>query len=398
MKKVKEVYIVAANRTAVTKAHKGIFAHTRPDDLLAHVIANTLAKVPTVDPANIDDVIIGCAMPEAEQGMNVARMGSLLAGLPNSVPAMTVNRFCCSGVETAALAAARIGSGTADMILSGGVESMSMVPLGGNKPNANPKLFDGDHDVAIAYGMGLTAERVADKYQISRERQDEFALTSHRRAVMAIEHGYFSDEILSMDIVRTCPDLKSNQLIKKSILVSQDEGPRPDSNLAALAQLKAVFMQGGSVTAGNSSQMSDGAGATLLVSEKALHEYSLTPLGRFVGYAVAGVEPEYMGIGPVAAIPKVLKQTGLSLNNIEWMELNEAFAAQSLAVANQLDLNAEIVNPQGGAIALGHPLGATGAIRIATLLHGMRREKKKYGMVTMCIGIGMGAAAVIEAL
>ncbi|MGJ3495196.1 acetyl-CoA C-acyltransferase [Piscirickettsia salmonis] len=398
MKKVKEVYIVAANRTAVTKAYKGIFAHTRPDDLLAHVIANTLAKVPTVDPANIDDVIIGCAMPEAEQGMNVARMGSLLAGLPNSVPAMTVNRFCCSGVETAALAAARIGSGTADIILSGGVESMSMVPLDGNKPNANPKLFDGDHDVAIAYGMGLTAERVADKYQISRERQDEFALTSHRRAVMATELGYFNDEILPMDIVRTWPDLKDNQVIKKSILVNQDEGPRPDSNLAALAQLKAVFMQGGSVTAGNSSQMSDGAGATLLVSEKALHEYSLTPLGRFVGYAVAGVEPEYMGIGPVAAIPKVLKQTGLSLNDIEWMELNEAFAAQSLAVANQLDLNAEIVNPQGGAIALGHPLGATGAIRIATLLHGMRREKKKYGMVTMCIGIGMGAAAVIEAL
>ncbi|AKP74133.1 3-ketoacyl-CoA thiolase [Piscirickettsia salmonis] len=398
MKKVKEVYIVAANRTAVTKAYKGIFAHTRPDDLLAHVIANTLAKVPTVDPANIDDVIIGCAMPEAEQGMNVARMGSLLAGLPNSVPAMTVNRFCCSGVETAALAAARIGSGTADIILSGGVESMSMVPLGGNKPNANPKLFDGDHDVAIAYGMGLTAERVADKYQISRERQDEFALTSHRRAVMAIEHGYFNDEILPMDIVRTWPDLKDNQVIKKSILVNQDEGPRPDSNLAALAQLKAVFMQGGSVTAGNSSQMSDGAGATLLVSEKALHEHSLTPLGRFIGYAVAGVEPEYMGIGPVAAIPKVLKQTSLSLNDIEWMELNEAFAAQSLAVANQLDLNAEIVNPQGGAIALGHPLGATGAIRIATLLHGMRREKKKYGMVTMCIGIGMGAAAVIEAL
>ncbi|QGP54314.1 3-ketoacyl-CoA thiolase [Piscirickettsia salmonis] len=398
MKKVKEVYIVAANRTAVTKAYKGIFAHTRPDDLLAHVIANTLAKVPTVDPANIDDVIIGCAMPEAEQGMNVARMGSLLAGLPNSVPAMTVNRFCCSGVETAALAAARIGSGTADIILSGGVESMSMVPLDGNKPNANPKSFDGDHDVAIAYGMGLTAERVADKYQISRERQDEFALTSHRRAVMATELGYFNDEILPMDIVRTWPDLKDNQVIKKSILVNQDEGPRPDSNLAALAQLKAAFMQGGSVTAGNSSQMSDGAGATLLVSEKALHEYSLTPLGRFVGYAVAGVEPEYMGIGPVAAIPKVLKQTGLSLNDIEWMELNEAFAAQSLAVANQLDLNAEIVNPQGGAIALGHPLGATGAIRIATLLHGMRREKKKYGMVTMCIGIGMGAAAVIEAL
>ncbi|ALA25173.1 acetyl-CoA acetyltransferase [Piscirickettsia salmonis] len=398
MKKVKEVYIVAANRTAVTKAYKGIFAHTRPDDLLAHVIANTLAKVPTVDPANIDDVIIGCAMPEAEQGMNVARMGSLLAGLPNSVPAMTVNRFCCSGVETAALAAARIGSGTADIILSGGVESMSMVPLGGNKPNANPKLFDGDHDVAIAYGMGLTAERVADKYQISRERQDEFALTSHRRAVMAIEHGYFNDEILPMDIVKTWPDLKDNQVIKKSILVNQDEGPRPDSNLAALAQLKAVFMQGGSVTAGNSSQMSDGAGATLLVSEKALYEHSLTPLGRFIGYAVAGVEPEYMGIGPVAAIPKVLKQTSLSLNDIEWMELNEAFAAQSLAVANQLDLNAEIVNPQGGAIALGHPLGATGAIRIATLLHGMRREKKKYGMVTMCIGIGMGAAAVIEAL
>ncbi|ODN43917.1 acetyl-CoA C-acyltransferase [Piscirickettsia litoralis] len=398
MKKVQDVYVVAANRTPVGKAYKGAFAHTRPDDLLAHAISGTLANVPVIDPAKVDDVIIGCAMPEAEQGMNVARIGSLLAGLPNSVPAMTVNRFCCSGVETAALAAARISGGLADVIVSGGVESMSMVPLGGNKLNANPKVFDGDHDVAIAYGMGLTAERVADKYKVSREKQDEFALESHRRAAIAIEKGYFNDEILPMGIVRTGADLDRNEVIRKNITVSQDEGPRPDSSLEALAKLKTVFMQGGSVTAGNSSQMSDGAGATLLVSEKVLHENDLTPIGRFVGYAVAGVEPEYMGIGPIAAVPKVLKQTGLSLSDIDWIELNEAFAAQSLAVINELGLNTEIVNPQGGAIALGHPLGATGAIRVATLLHGMRRDKKKYGMVTMCIGTGMGAAAIFEAL
>ncbi|MDP2759658.1 MAG: acetyl-CoA C-acyltransferase [Sideroxyarcus sp.] len=396
-KQVQEVYIVAATRTPVGKAPRGMFRNTRPDDLLAHVIKSVLAQVPSLDPASIGDVIVGCAMPEAEQGTNVARIALLLAGLPHTVPGMTVNRFCSSGVQAVALAADRIRLGEADVMLAGGVESMSMVPMMGNKIAFNPAIFDNEH-VGIAYGMGLTAEKVAERWHVSREAQDAFALQSHLRALAAISNGEFKDEITPYTINEHVPDLHSREVEVKRREVGQDEGPRADTSLAALAKLRTVFAQKGSVTAGNSSQMSDGAGAVLLCSEAALKRYNLTPIGKFLGFSVAGVPPEIMGIGPREAIPRALQQVGLSLNDIDWIELNEAFAAQSLAVIGDLGLNPEIVNPLGGAIALGHPLGATGAIRTATLLHGLRRHKQKYGIVTMCIGTGMGAAGVFEAL
>jgi acetyl-CoA acyltransferase len=397
-KQVQEAYIVAATRTPVGKAPRGMFRNTRPDDLLAHVLQSVLAQAPSLDPAAIGDVIVGCAMPEAEQGMNVARIALLLAGLPNTVPGMTVNRFCSSGLQAVAMAADRIRLGEADVMLAAGVESMSMVPMMGNKIAFNPAIFERDENIGIAFGMGMTAEKVAERWKVTREAQDAFALQSHQRAIAAMARGDFADEITPYLIKDHAPDLNTRSVMVKMREASQDEGPRADTSLAALAKLKTVFAQKGSVTAGNSSQMSDGAGAVLLCSEAALKRYNLTPIGRFVGFSVAGVPPEIMGIGPKEAIPRVLKQVGLSLSDMGWIELNEAFAAQSLAVIGDCGLDPAIVNPLGGAIALGHPLGATGAIRTATLLHGLRRRKQKYGMVTMCIGTGMGAAGIFEAL
>ena len=397
-KQVQEAYIVAATRTPVGKAPRGMFRNTRPDDLLAHVLKSVLAQAPSLDPASIGDVIVGCAMPEAEQGMNVARIAVLLAGLPDTVPGLTVNRFCSSGLQAVALAADRIRLGEAEVMLAAGVESMSMVPMMGNKIAFNPAIFEHNEHVGIAYGMGLTAEKVAERWHVSREAQDAFALQSHQRAIAAINGGGFNDEISPFHISEHLPDLNSREVKVKARAVAQDEGPRADTSLEALGKLKTVFAQKGSVTAGNSSQMSDGAGAVLLCSESALNRYNLTPIGKFLGFSVAGVPPEIMGIGPKEAIPRVLKQVGLNLQDMGWIELNEAFAAQSLAVINDIGLDPAIVNPLGGAIALGHPLGATGAIRTATLLHGLRRRKQKYGMVTMCIGTGMGAAGIFEAL
>ena len=396
-KQVQEAYIVAATRTPVGKAPRGMFRNTRPDDLLAHVLKSVLAQAPSLDPAIIADVIVGCAMPEAEQGMNVARIGLLLAGLPVGVPGVTVNRFCSSGVQAVAMAADGIRLGEADVMIGAGTESMSMVPMMGNKIAFNPAIFQDEH-MAIAFGMGITAEKVAERWKVSREAQDAFAMQSHERAIAAIKNGEFRDEITPYMIDEHVPDMNSREVKTKSREATQDEGPRADTSMEALAKLRPVFAQKGSVTAGNSSQMSDGAGAVLLCSETALKRYNLTPIGKFLGYSVAGVPPEIMGIGPKEAIPRVLKLTGLKLDDMGWIELNEAFAAQSLAVINDVGLDPKIVNPLGGAIALGHPLGATGAIRVATLMHGLRRRKQKYGMVTMCIGTGMGAAGVFEAL
>ena len=391
------IYIIDAVRTPVGKAPRGVFRHTLPDDLLVHCIQSVKARNGTVDWNAIGDVIIGCAMPEAEQGMNVARIASLLADLPQSVPAMTINRFCSSGVQSIATAAAAMSQGDMSLALAGGVESMSMVPMGGNKYTANPAIFQNEH-IAIAYGMGMTAEFVAKRWEISREQQDEFAAESHRRAVLAQKEGYFQSEISSIEITQRHVSLKDSTLTLDKRVVSNDEGPRADTSYEAIAKLKPVFAAKGTVTAGNSSQMSDGAGIVLLANEDALRQFDLKPIGRLLSYAVAGVPPEIMGIGPIKAIPIALKKAGLTLDQIDWIELNEAFAAQSLAVIKELDLSMDKVNPMGGAIALGHPLGATGAIRTATLLHGLRRTKKRYGMVTMCIGTGMGAAAIFEAM
>jgi len=391
------VYVVDVLRTPVGKAPRGVFKHTLPDDLLAHTIRSLKQRNASIDWEKIGDVVIGCAMPEAEQGMNVARIASLLADLPESVPAMTINRFCSSGVQSIATAAASIREGSMSMALAGGVESMSKVPLGGNKYTANPAIFNNEH-VAIAYGMGITAELVASRWQISREQQDEFAEESHKRAIAAQKRGDFHDEISPIEITTRRADLTTNEVISKQRIISEDEGPRADTSYDAIARLRPVFSVKGTVTAGNSSQMSDGAGIALLANEQSLKAYNLKPIGRLLSFAVAGVPPEIMGIGPIHAIPLALKKAGLTLDQLDWIELNEAFAAQALAVIKELDLPREKVNPLGGAIALGHPLGATGTIRTATLLHGLRRTKGRYGMVTMCIGTGMGAAAIFEAL
>jgi len=397
-RQVQDAYIVAATRTPVGKAPRGMFKHVRPDDMLAFVLKAALAKCPGLEAAAVDDVITGCAMPEAEQGMNVARIGLLLAGFPNGVSGMTINRFCSSGVQAVALAADRIRLGEADVMIAAGTESMSMVPMGGNKPTFSPAVFEKDENVAIAYGMGITAEKVAAQWQIGREEQDMFAAESHRRAIRATDTGEFKDEVTPYPVTERLPDLAAREVRMNAREVFQDEGPRRDTSPETLAKLRPAFAAKGSITAGNSSQMSDGAAAVVLMSEAALARFGLRPMGRFMGYAVAGVPPDIMGIGPVKAIPKVLAQTGLRQDDIDWIELNEAFAAQSLAVMKELGLDHARVNPMGGAIALGHPLGATGAIRVATLLHGLRRRQKKYGMVTMCIGTGMGAAGVFEAL
>ena len=399
-RQVQDAYIVAATRTPVGKAPRGVFRNTRPDDMLAHVLRSVVAQAPGIDVGRIDDAIIGCAMPEGEQGMNVARIGVLLAGLPDTVAAQTINRFCSSGLQAVALAADQIRLGNADLMLAGGTESMSMVPMMGNKVALAPSVFRDDH-VAIAYGMGITAEKVAEEWKVSREDQDAFAFASHQKAIAAIAAGEFRDEISPYDVIARMPDIAGNAVRLKQLRVENDEGPRLDTTVEGLGKLRPVFRNGqfgGSVTAGNSSQMSDGAGAVLLASEQAIKDYGLTPLARFVSFSVAGVRPEVMGIGPIAAIPKALKQAGLNQDQLDWIELNEAFAAQALAVIRTCGLDASKVNPLGGAIALGHPLGATGAVRTATIVHGMRRRQQKYGMVTMCIGTGMGAAGIFEAL
>jgi acetyl-CoA acyltransferase len=397
-KQVQDAYIVSATRSPVGKAPRGMLKNVRPDDLLAHVLRAAVAQCPGLDLTAIDDVIAGCAMPEGEQGMNVARIGLLLAGFPDTVSGLTINRFCSSGVQAVALAADRIRLGEADVMIAAGTESMSMVPMGGNKPSFSPSIFEKDENVGIAYGMGITAERVAEKWKITREAQDMFAAESHRRALRAIENGDFKNEITPYTVNDKFPDLASREIKVKSRAVANDEGPRKETSPEGLARLRPAFSLKGSVTAGNSSQMSDGAGAVVLMSEAAMKRFNATPMGRFLGYAVAGVPPDIMGIGPVKAIPKVLKQAGLAQDALDWIELNEAFAAQSLAVIKDLGLDPGKINPLGGAIALGHPLGATGAIRVATLMHGLKRTKKKYGMVTMCIGTGMGAAGLFEGL
>ena len=389
--------IADAMRTPVGKAPRGVFKNTLPDDLLVQVMRALKERHTAVDWSALGDVIMGCAMPEAEQGMNVARIASLLAGFPASVPAMTVNRFCSSGIQSMATAAAAMMANDYSLALAGGVESMSMVPLGGNKYTTNPAVFNNDN-IASAYGMGITADRVAKRWQISKEEQDEFAAESHRRAVAGQQRGDFTAEIVPMPITERQPDLASSTLLLRECLITNDEGPRADTSYEAIARLKSVFAANGTVTAGNSSQTSDGAGLALLATEEALKRYALQPLGRLVSFAVAGVPPEVMGIGPVHAIPLALKKAGLTLADMDWIELNEAFAAQALAVIKVLELPRDKVNPLGGAIALGHPLGATGAIRTATLLHGLRRINGRYGMVTMCIGTGMGAAAIFESL
>ena len=394
---MKDVYVIDAIRTPVGKAPKGVFKDTLPDDLLIEVLKQIKTRHSNVSWENLGDVIMGCAMPEAEQGMNVARIATLLAGFPEEVPAMIINRFCSSGVQSIATAANSIINGDMEIAIAGGVESMSKVPMGGNKYTANPKIFADEH-VGIAYGMGITAEIVAQKWGISKESQDEFAANSHAKAVNAQNQGYFDDEIVPVNIDVRQLDLKLSQLSHSTLKVTQDEGPRKDTSYEMISKLRPVFSAKGSVTAGNSSQMSDGAGVAFLANEDAVKRFDLKPIARLLSYSVAGVAPEQMGIGPVKAIPKALHKAGLSLDDMDWIELNEAFAAQSLAVIKELGLPIEKVNPNGGAIALGHPLGATGAIRTATLLHGLKRTNGKYGMVTMCIGTGMGAAAIFELL
>ncbi|MCY7314934.1 MAG: acetyl-CoA C-acyltransferase [Rubrivivax sp.] len=399
MRQVQDAYIVAATRTPIGKSGRGYFRNTRPDDLLVAAVKSALAQVPNLDPQAIEDAVIGCSFPEAEQGMNMARVAMVLAGLPHSVGGITVNRFCASGLSALQMAADRIRVGEADVMIAGGAESMSLVPMGGNKPSFNPAVFARDENVGIAYGMGLTAEKVAAQWKVSREDQDAFALASHQKALKAMADGGFTAEMTPIDVVERLPNLAGAGMGEVSIktrTVKLDEGARPDTSLEGLAKLKPVFAVKGSVTAGNSSQTSDGAGALILASEAAIKRFELKPLARFVSYAVRGVPPEIMGIGPIEAIPAALKYAGLSLDDIGWIELNEAFAAQALAVIRSVGLDPQRVNPMGGAIALGHPLGATGAIRAATVVHALHRRQLKYGMVTMCVGMGQGAAGILE--
>jgi acetyl-CoA acyltransferase len=396
MRQVQDAYIVAATRTPIGKAPKGVFRNTRPDDLLVAAIRGALAQVPSLDPNAVEDAIIGCAMPEAEQGLNMARIAVLLAGLPSSVGGMTINRFCSSGLNAVAIAADRIRVGEADVMLAGGAESMSMVPMVGNKPSFNAHIFERGENIGIAYGMGMTAEKVAAQWKVTREMQDEFAVGSHLKAIAAQKAGEFTEEITPIEVVEKTPDLASREVAVRTKKVLLDEGPRADTNVEALARLKPVFAAKGSVTAGNSSQTSDGAGALILASEKAVNQFNLTPLARFVSFSIRGVPPAIMGIGPKEAIPVALRLAGLKAEDLGWIELNEAFAAQALAVIGDLALDTSKVNPMGGAIALGHPLGATGAIRSATVVHALRRKNLKYGMVTMCVGTGMGAAGIFE--
>jgi acetyl-CoA acyltransferase len=388
-----KAYIVSAVRTAVGRAYRGSLKETRPDDLGAIAVRGAIERVRNLDPGQVDDVILGCAMPEGEQGMNVARICALKAGLPDSVPAMTINRFCSSGLQSIAMAAERIVAGFADIIVAGGTESMTMVPMGGNKPSFNPEIVEGRPEIFMP--MGLTAEQVVRKFKVTREDQDVFAFHSHRKALDAIREGKFREEIVP--VATTVYDAKDGgRPVRREIVFEVDEGPRADTTIEALAKLKPAFDPKGTVTAGNASQMSDGAAAAVIVSEKALKALGAEPLARFLGFSVAGVPPEIMGIGPMEAVPKLLKRLRIKLTRVDLIELNEAFAAQALPVIRELGLDADRVNVNGGAIALGHPLGCTGAKLTATLLHEMKRRGAKLGLVTMCIGGGMGAAGLFE--
>lgn len=392
---MKEAVIVSAVRTAVGKAPKGTLRHTRPDDLAAVAIRESISRASGLDSREIDDVIMGCAFPEAEQGMNVARTAMIEAGLPVETSAMTVNRYCSSGLQTIAIAADRIATGGAEVIVAGGLETMSMIPMGGNVVRPNPRLVESYPDYYL--NMGLTAENVARKYEISREQADEFAYQSHQKAIAAIDAGKFKDEIVPVN-VRIDEIDERGRVLSKEVVFDTDEGPRRDTSLESLAKLKPVFHAAGTVTAGNSSQMSDGAAAAVVMSAEKAAALGLKPLARFVSYATAGCLPEEMGIGPVYAIPKALKLAGLTLDQIDVIELNEAFAAQGLAVMKLLEMDPAKVNINGGAIALGHPLGCTGAKLTATLLQELKRRNARYGMVTMCVGGGMGAAGIFERL
>jgi acetyl-CoA acyltransferase len=392
---MKDAVIVSAARTPVGKAKRGGLATVRPDEMAATVIQALLQRVPNIDPAQIEDVVIGCAFPEGEQGLNMARMISLRAGLPDSVPAETINRYCASGVQSIAHVAYAIQSGQIETGIAGGAESMTMVPMAGYKFSPNPHFAQ---DLPHYYtNMGLTAENVSEKYGISREDQDEFSLKSHQKAAQAVNSGLFDPELVPIDVELAVLD-GHEKLIRRRFSVKRDEGPRVDTNLDALSKLKPAFKEGGVVTAGNSSQMSDGAAAVMLMSVERAAQLGLTPLARFVSFAAGGVPPELMGIGPIVAIPKALKLAGLTLGDMDLIELNEAFAAQSLAVIRMLEMDESRVNVNGGAIALGHPLGCTGAKLTTQLIYEMGRRKSKYGMVTMCIGGGMGAAAIFENL
>lgn len=390
-----EAVIVAAARTPTGKANKGSLRFTHPDTLGGEVIKDLLQRAPSLQPEAVDDVIMGCAFPEASQGLNIARQCALLGGLPPSVPAATVNRFCSSGLQTIAQAAERILSGSAEVIIAGGVESMSQVPMGGYVVQPNPKLVENYPEIYI--NMGLTAENVADKYDVSREDQDAFAYRSHMRAIDAWDNNLFDEQITPIEVHEKMVTA-GGDTEEQSFSFEVDEGPRRDTSKEVLAKLNPVFKQGGSVTAGNSSQMNDAAAGVIVMSKEKAEELGLEPIARYVGFSVAGVPPEIMGIGPVEAIPKVLKQTGISQNDIDLIELNEAFAAQSLAVIRELDLDEDIVNVNGGAIAMGHPLGCTGAKLTTQILYEMKRRGSKYGMVTMCVGGGMGAAGIFENL
>ena len=399
MKQLQEAYIVAATRTPIGRSHRGYFKNMRPDDLLAAALRSAMAQVPGLDPKAVEDIVCGCAIPEAQQGLNVARIGAILAGLPNTVGGITVNRFCASGLSAVQMAADRIRVGEADVMIAAGVESMSLVPMMGNGPSLSPAIFANTDDVesyGIAYGMGLTAEKVATQWKVGRDAQDAFAYASHMKAIAAMKAGEFANEMTAVDVSDRSVNLDSAEVTVHQRTVNIDEGARPDTTVEGLGKLKTVFAARGSVTAGNSSQTSDGAGALILASESAVKRFGLTPLAKFVSYASRGVPPHLMGIGPIEAIPAALRNAGLKLDDIDWFELNEAFAAQSLAVINTLGLNPDKVNPMGGAIALGHPLGATGAIRSATVVHALQRRKMKYGMVTMCVGMGQGAAGIFE--
>jgi acetyl-CoA acyltransferase len=398
---MRDAVIVSAVRTAVGKANKGTLRATRPDDMAATAIKGALDRVPQLDVKEIEDVVLGCAMPEAEQGMNVARIASLRADLPVEISAMTINRFCASGLQAIAIAADRIRSGGADVIVAGGTESMTMIPMGGHKVSCNPWLVSNYPDAYLS--MGLTAERLATRYGITREQADEFSYQSHQKALKAIEAGYFADEIVPMSVTFTAPSVSSKgalavKLQPQTIEFKVDEGPRADTTREALAALKPAFHMKGTVTAGSSSQMSDGAAAAVVMSAEKAQALGIKPLARFLAFATAGYKPEEMGIGPVYAIPKALKLAGLTLDEIDVFELNEAFAAQSLSVIKEMGLNEKKINPNGGAIALGHPLGCTGAKLTATIIRELKRRNGKYGVVTMCVGGGMGAAGVIENL